>query len=69
MSQGQIHKILTNSIYRGLIRHKEKTYPGLHERILNETLWGEVQMRLQAASRRWRGARPGQARLSMVRRR
>jgi len=61
MSQGQIHKVLTNPIYRGLIRHKEVTYPGLHDSIIDEALWEEVQHLLQSASRRRRGAQPGGA--------
>ena len=56
-SRGQIHKILTNSIYRGLIRHKDKTFPGLQPEIIPEGLWNDVQTRLQAASARRRGGR------------
>jgi DNA invertase Pin-like site-specific DNA recombinase len=59
MSQGQIHRLLTNPIYIGLIRHKEQTYPGTHPAIIDEPLWDEVQQRLQAASARRRGAAPG----------
>jgi hypothetical protein len=61
MSRGQIHRILTNPVYRGLIRHKEKTYPGSHSAIIDKDLWLEVQKRLQAASARRRGAKPGTA--------
>jgi DNA invertase Pin-like site-specific DNA recombinase len=56
-SRGQIHKILTNPVYRGLTRHKEKTWPGTHPAIVNEGLWAEVQDRLQGASARRRGSR------------
>ena len=59
MSTGQIHKILTNPVYRGRIRHKEKTYPGMHPAIIDEPLWTLVQEMLQAASARRRGAAPG----------
>jgi hypothetical protein len=48
-------RILTNPIYRGLIKHKEKTWPGQHEAIIEEPLWEEVQARLMAASTRRRG--------------
>ncbi len=58
-SRGQIHKILTNPVYRGLIRHKEKTWPGRHEAIIDEALWDRVQDLLQAASAKRRGTRSG----------
>jgi site-specific DNA recombinase len=54
-SRGQTHKILTNPVYRGLIRHKDKTYPGTHPAIIDDDLWSEVQTKLQAASARRRG--------------
>jgi DNA invertase Pin-like site-specific DNA recombinase len=62
-SRGQIHKILTNPVYRGLTRHKDKTWPGTHSAIVDEDLWTRVQDRLQAASARRRGSRnaPGAA--------
>jgi len=54
-SRGQIYKILTNPVYRGRIRHKDKTYPGAHDPIIEEPLWDRVQAQLQAASARQRG--------------
>lgn len=57
-SRGQIHKILTNPVYRGLIRHKDKTYTGAHPAIINDDLWNSVQAKLQSASARRRGERP-----------
>jgi DNA invertase Pin-like site-specific DNA recombinase len=56
-SRGHIHRILTNPVYRGLIRHHEKTWPGTHPAIIDEDLWDKVQARLQSASARRRGAR------------
>ena len=56
-SRGQIHRILTNPVYRGLIRHKDKTWPGTHPAIIEDDLWDKVQDRLQAASARRRGTR------------
>ncbi len=56
-SRGQIHQILTNPVYRGLTRHKEKTWPGTHPAILDEDRWSQVQQRLQSASARRRGTR------------
>ncbi len=58
-SRGQIHKILTNPVYRGLIRHKEKVWPGKHQAIIEEALWDRVQHLLQAASAKRRGTKAG----------
>jgi site-specific DNA recombinase len=58
-SRGHIHKLLTNPIYLGLIRHKEKTFPGLHSAIIDQDVWDNVQTFLQAASARHRGAPAG----------
>ncbi|MDU8913209.1 recombinase family protein [Aestuariicoccus sp. MJ-SS9] len=57
LSTGQIHKILTNPVYRGLIRHKDWVWPGRHPAIVDEALWERVQAKLQAAARRPRGRR------------
>ena len=54
-SRGQLHALLTNPIYRGLMRHKDKTWPGLHPAIIDEELWNDVQVKLQVASARRRG--------------
>jgi DNA invertase Pin-like site-specific DNA recombinase len=54
-SRGQIHRILTNPVYRGLIRHRDKTWPAAHPAIIDEVLWEQVQARLQSASARRRG--------------
>jgi len=50
MTRGQIHYVLTNPIYIGLIRHKEKLWPGLQDAIIAQPLWDQVQDRLQNAS-------------------
>lgn len=62
LSRGQIHYLLTNPIYAGLIRHKDKTWPGLHTRIIEEPLWESVQTNLRAASARPRGKTKGNSR-------
>jgi site-specific DNA recombinase len=41
--KGNIYRLLNNPAYVGLIRHKENTYPGQHEAIIDKTLWDEVQ--------------------------
>ena len=38
-----IQHILTNPIYIGLIRHKEKTYKGQHQAIIEEEIFNKVQ--------------------------
>lgn len=58
-SRGQIYHLLTNPVYRGLIRHKDKTWPGIHAAIVTEELWDKVQASLVDASARRRGAIPG----------
>ncbi|NGQ93155.1 recombinase family protein [Rhodobacter sp. HX-7-19] len=59
LSRGQIHKILTNPVYLGRIRHRDRCWPGSHPAIVTEVLWTEVQDLLQAASARRRGTRAG----------
>jgi site-specific DNA recombinase len=38
-----LHKILTNTLYAGMIRHNRVLYPGQHEAIIDPDLFGEVQ--------------------------
>lgn len=59
LSRGQIHKILTNPVYRGLIRHKDRLYQGVHPAIIDEALWESVQTLLQSASGKRRGKQGG----------
>jgi DNA invertase Pin-like site-specific DNA recombinase len=48
LARGALYTLLQNPIYRGEIRHKDKRYPGQHEAIVDELLWGEVQCKLAA---------------------
>ena len=57
MSRGAIHSLLTNPVYRGMVRHKENAYPSTHPAIINEMLWSRVQDRLKEKSARQRGQR------------
>src|SRR6202041_3057850 len=43
LARGALYLMLQNRIYRGEIVHKGKSYPGDHEAIIDETLWGDVQ--------------------------
>ena len=56
ISRGHLHRILTNPIYRGLIVHKDKTWPGTHDPIIDEATWNRVQDKLQEAQARRRGS-------------
>jgi site-specific DNA recombinase len=51
--RGALHHLLQNRIYLGEVVHKGISYPGEHERIIDDELWSAVQARLAAN----RGAR------------
>ncbi len=53
-SYGQLHYLLTNPVYRGLIRHKDLVHPGQHQPIIDEDTWEAVQAQLQAGAARKR---------------
>lgn len=57
LTRGQIHHMLTNVTYRGLTKHKDEAYPGLHPAIVDQDLWDKVQAKMQEASARPRGRR------------
>ena len=46
-SRGALYLMLQNPIYRGQIVHRQNSYAGQHEAIVDERLWSEVQARLQ----------------------
>jgi len=45
-SVGHLYRILQNPLYRGLIAHRGKCYPGQHPPIIDEATWEAVQQRL-----------------------
>ncbi len=45
-SRGQLYAILKSPIYVGDIPHKDRTYPGLHDPIIDRNMWDAVQARL-----------------------
>ena len=53
--RGCLQHLLTNPVYIGRIRHKEKTYEGAHDPIIDTDLWGAVQERLIQRSAKERG--------------
>ncbi|MFN3834650.1 MAG: recombinase family protein [Glycocaulis sp.] len=54
ISRGRIHQILTNPVYAGRIRHKDKVHEGQHPAIIDPELWQSVQVRLKRGSKRAR---------------
>jgi site-specific DNA recombinase len=46
LSRGALYTMLRNQIYRGGIVHKDQTYPGEHEAIIDPALWDAVQAQL-----------------------
>ena len=48
LARGAIYHMLQNRIYLGEIVHKDKSYPGQHDAIIDRDLWDKVQARLSA---------------------
>ena len=46
LARGALYLMLQNRIYLGEIVHKENSYPGEHDAIIDEPLWGEVHRKL-----------------------
>ena len=46
-TRGRLYHLLSNPIYFGKIQHKTEQYEGVHEGIIDEVLWTEVQDRLR----------------------
>ncbi|HZK91615.1 MAG TPA: recombinase family protein [Stellaceae bacterium] len=46
IARGALYLMLQNPIYRGEIVHKDETYPGEHEAIIDAPLWDAVKARL-----------------------
>lgn len=42
----QLHRILSNPIYYGKIKHKDKIYDGEHQEIISQEIWDQVQERV-----------------------
>src|SRR5436190_12026316 len=47
LARGALYLMLQNRVYRGETVHKDKSYPGEHEAIVDERLWNEVQVILR----------------------
>lgn len=50
LAKGSLYHILSNKVYLGKITHKNKEYNGLHEPIISEELFNNVQNLLKANS-------------------
>ncbi|HUF55173.1 MAG TPA: recombinase family protein, partial [Thermohalobaculum sp.] len=48
LARGALYLMLSNRLYRGEIVHRDASYPGEHEPIVDEKLWEDVQTRLAA---------------------
>jgi len=55
--RGHIHHILTNPIYAGRIRHKDKVYEGQHDAIIAPEQWEAIQKMLTEVSVKTRGSK------------
>ncbi|AXI54886.1 recombinase family protein [Sulfitobacter sp. JL08] len=56
-SRGQIYHVLRNPTYLGRIRHKDRSFPGLHAATIDQALWDRVQAKLEATAMRKRGSK------------
>ncbi len=55
--RGHIHHILTNPIYAGRIRHKNKVFEGQHDAVIVPEVWDQLQGMLQGGSVKARGTK------------
>jgi site-specific DNA recombinase len=65
LARGALYLMLQNRIYRGDIVHKDNSYPGEHEPIIDAALWDEVQRKL-AANRFDRATGAGATQVSLL---
>ena len=45
-TRGNLYELLSNAIYIGMVRHKQKVYPGQHQAIVDRVTWDAVQQLL-----------------------
>ncbi len=60
--RGHIYHILTNPIYAGRIRHKEKIFDGQHDAIIDPDRWDRIQTQLQDGAARGRASKTAKQR-------
>ena len=49
-NKSHVYRLLNNPIYIGRIKHKDTTYPGEHEAIIEKKLWDEAHRVMSAAA-------------------
>jgi len=54
-SRGHLYSLLSNPIYAGRVRHKDRSYEGEHEAIIDTETWNKVQTQLEVNAGRKRG--------------
>ena len=59
-SRGALYALLKNPIYIGKIRHQDEMYDGLHEAIIEQEMWDDVQAHLQGQAPKKRGYKKAQ---------
>jgi len=64
--RGHLQHILSNPVYAGRIRHKQKVYDGQHPAIIDPTIWDKVQDMLQSGAAVARGSRQKATRSSLA---
>jgi site-specific DNA recombinase len=57
ISRGHLYKILSNPIYLGRLTHKDQVHDGLHDPIVDQETWDEVQLLLTEHATRRTGSR------------
>ena len=51
LTRTNLHRLLTNPIYAGKVRHKGEVFPGEHPAVIDDDSWRRVQARLAANGR------------------
>jgi site-specific DNA recombinase len=54
-NRGHIHHILTNPLYAGRIRHRDKVHDGQHPALIEPERWDLIQQQLKEGAARQRG--------------
>jgi len=65
-SPGALYSILSNPVYIGKIKHRDKVYDGLHPAIIDRKLWDAVQEKLKGNTVERRVQQPQQQLLTSI---
>ena len=58
-TRGRLYHLLKNPLYIGKIRHRDESYDGRHQGIINSDIWDAVQAKLEGRSNRHAGKTNG----------